>query len=308
MMRGLVMAVFTVFVWGVTFVNTKALLADFSALEIQVLRFAVADLALLVVGRLADPGRTRLTFRDELLCAGMGFFGVAVYQLLENCAIHFTNASNVSILVSANPMLTALLAWAFGQSRRPGPVFLAGFLVAITGVAMVSLNGISEFRFRPAGDLMALGAMASWGGYSILVGRVRREIPQTVVMCRAFHWSLAMMVPFVLFGLTDAGRTALDGSFAVTLDPSANAARFLRPLNLVNLGFLGFLASAACFVLWNKACAAIGVVRCTVGLYLIPVVTVLFAFLCLGERMTAVAAVGTALTLAGVVLSGWRRR
>lgn len=196
------MAVFTVFVWGITFVNTKALLTDFSALEIQVLRFAVADLALLVVGRFADPGRMRLTFRDELLCAGMGFFGVAVYQLLENCAIHFTNASNVSILVSTNPMLTALLAWAFGLDRRPGFVFLVGFLVAIAGVAMVSLNGIAEFHFRPAGDLMALAAMASWGGYSILVGRIRREIPQTVVMCRAFHWSLAMMVPFVLFGLT----------------------------------------------------------------------------------------------------------
>lgn len=46
MIRGWISAAFTVFVWGVTFVNTKALLDDFSALEIHVLRFAIASLAL----------------------------------------------------------------------------------------------------------------------------------------------------------------------------------------------------------------------------------------------------------------------
>ena len=35
-------ALFVIFVWGVTFVNTRALLADFSALEILVVRFALA--------------------------------------------------------------------------------------------------------------------------------------------------------------------------------------------------------------------------------------------------------------------------
>ena len=35
-------ALFVIFVWGVTFVNTRALLADFSALEILAVRFALA--------------------------------------------------------------------------------------------------------------------------------------------------------------------------------------------------------------------------------------------------------------------------
>lgn len=34
-------ALFVIFVWGVTFVNTRALLADFSALEILAVRFAL---------------------------------------------------------------------------------------------------------------------------------------------------------------------------------------------------------------------------------------------------------------------------
>ena len=35
-------ALFVIFVWGVTFANTRALLADFSVLEILVVRFALA--------------------------------------------------------------------------------------------------------------------------------------------------------------------------------------------------------------------------------------------------------------------------
>ena len=39
-------AAVVIFVWGVTFANTRALLADFSALEILVVRFALAWVAL----------------------------------------------------------------------------------------------------------------------------------------------------------------------------------------------------------------------------------------------------------------------
>ena len=311
MIRGWISAAFTVFVWGVTFVNTKALLDDFSALEIHVLRFAIASLALTLVGLPGGAGfyKGRTSWRDEALFAGMGFFGVVVYQLLENCAIHSTNASNVSILVALNPVLTALLAWGFGEARRPGVLFCLGFLVAITGVSMVSLTGISEFHFRPLGDLMALGAMISWGFYSSLVARVNEKgYPQIWVMRRVFLWALVMMIPFVIFGLTPSGASAMSGSFAVTLDSAANGTRFSRVMNFVNLGFLGLFASAACFVLWNFACGCLGVVRCTVALYLIPVITVIFAFCFLDEKLTPVSAAGAVLTVVGVVLSGWRGR
>ena len=40
--RAWIVALFVIFVWGVTFANTRALLADFSALEILVVRFALA--------------------------------------------------------------------------------------------------------------------------------------------------------------------------------------------------------------------------------------------------------------------------
>jgi len=42
MIRGCLYAAFALLVWGVTFANSRALLFDFSALEIMVVRFVMA--------------------------------------------------------------------------------------------------------------------------------------------------------------------------------------------------------------------------------------------------------------------------
>ena len=302
-LRGLALVAFTVMVWGVTFVNTRALLPHFSALEIQVLRFTLGYAALWCI----YPRRASVAKGDEPLFVAMGLAGVAAYQLMENCAIHYTNASNVSILVSLCPMTTALLAWMLGRGGRPSLRFFVGFAVAIVGVAMVCMNGLHAFHFHPLGDMMAFGAMLSWGFYSMFVDMANAKgYPPVFAIRRMFFWALAMTVPLAVFGITSVGRTALNGSFAVSLDQAENAARFASWINLMNLGFLGLLASAACFVTWNMACKALGVVRCTVALYLIPVVTVIVAAVCLGERMTVLSFVGAVLILGGVILSGWQ--
>ena len=84
------LAAFVVTVWSATFVNTKALLADFSALEILAIRFALAWVALWAIH---PHGMGPLRVRDEALFAAAGLGGATVFQMLENVAIHFTNAS-----------------------------------------------------------------------------------------------------------------------------------------------------------------------------------------------------------------------
>ena len=303
MIVGILLAALAILVWGVTFVNTKALLGSFSALEILLLRYGMAYVALWAL----HPHRGRFKPADDKIFIAMGLTGVAFYQLLENCAIHYTNASNVAILVALCPLATAILIRLFGGENRLKPLFFIGFAVAITGVTLVSMNGIRVLHFRPVGDLLALGAMLCWGFYSVLIAKVNETGYSAVaVIRRSFFWALVAMVPFLLFGLTETGRTVLDGSFAVTADWAVNRARFSSWLNVMNLAFLGVRASAVRFVIWNVACGIVGVVRCSIGLYLIPVVTVLFAYLFLGETLTPLSAFGAVLTLAGVVVSGWR--
>ena len=163
-------AAIVILVWGMTFANTLALLGDFSALEILVVRFALAWTALWgweVWGRCGDrnvaapigggDARRRWAFRDEGLFAAMGFCGVFFYQFMENCAIYYTNASNVAIFVSFGPIVTAALARMFTKDRSLNAALLVGSLIAIVGVALVSMNDVINLHLRPLGDLMASG-------------------------------------------------------------------------------------------------------------------------------------------------------
>lgn len=293
-----------ILVWGMTFASTRALLADFSALEILLLRFSLAYAALRIAfGRFCghrEPERRG----DGWLFAAMGFTGIVAYQFLENCAIYYTNASNVAILVSFGPVVTAVMARMLSDDRSLSPRLVAGSLVAVVGVALVSLNDVAVFELRPLGDLMALAAMVCWGLYSVLLDMAnRRGVTPVVAVRRAFGWSLAMMAPFALWGMTESGTCALDGSFAVILDAQANLDRFLDPVNWMNLVFLGVLASAASFVLWSAACGRLGVVKTTISLYLTPLVGVAFATVFLGEQVTWLEAAGGCVILVGVAVA-----
>ena len=299
--KGLLLAVPTILIWGVTFVNTKALLTDFSAFEILFLRFLMAYAALwcLKPKRLAVDG-----WREEAVYAGMGLTGVTVYQFLENCALHWTNASNVSILVSVSPMTTAILSQILLRERALTWRFMAGFVLAMTGIVLVCLNGVYVFSFHPIGDVLALASALSWSFYSVFVTKMNARGKDPILMTRrTFFWAIVAMLPLLGVSLLPGGDTFADGIFAVDFSVAANAARLARPLNLLNLGFLGILASALCFATWNIACARLGTVRATLGIYTLPAITILFAWFFLDERLTAVGALGAGLTLAGVILS-----
>ena len=89
----------------------------------------------------------------------------------------------------------------------------------------------------------------------------------------------------------------------VTLEKSVNAERFAKPMNWINLLFLGVVASGFCFSAWNKACEIVGTVKVSCGIYLIPVVTIIFAFFTLGEQITWLGGIGAVLTIIGLFVS-----
>ena len=299
-MLGWLYVALAVSAWGVTFASTRFLLGDFSPLEILVLRFIIAFAALWTVGRFtgkADCGG----WRNQWIFAVMGLTGIVGYQFLENCAIRIMNASSVAIVVAFGPMVTAVLARVLKANGQFSARFACGSLMAVAGVAAVGFEGVHEFSFSPMGTLLAVAAMVSWAVYSVLLELANeRGAPPLTAVCRAFGWSLAALVPLVAWKAARSYVQGAGGSAAVVLDAAANAARFGRLSNILNVAFLGLIASAASFVLWSAACRDLGVVRVTASLYLTPIVGVVFAAAFLGERVTWMEILGGGAILAGV--------
>lgn len=277
-------AILTVFIWGTTFISTKLLLVDFAPIEILFFRFAIGYLALLAM----QPHLIRpRSLREELLFAGAGISGVTLYFLCENIALTYTLASNVGIIVSVAPFLTAVLAHFFLKGEPLRPAFFAGFLIAIAGIALISLNGSFELNLNPMGDILALLACVCWAAYSVFMRKIGTlGHPNIAVTRRVFFYGLLLMLPVM----------PLTG-FRWELG------RLLNPTNAFNLLFLGLGASALCFVTWNWCVNILGAVKTSNYIYLVPIVAVLFSALILREQITVTALIGMLLTLAGLYFS-----
>lgn len=299
-------AIAAVVIWGATYSSTRSLLGDFSALEIMVIRFVLAWVALIGLGW-RNVGLVR--FRHEVLFAVMGLLGVVICQLFENAAIYYTNASNVALFMSFGPVVTVLLSRIFLHDRFLSCGAVLGCFISIVGAAMMNGSDGEGFLFRPLGDVLAIGSMLGWGVYSVLLDKVDRlGYSQIVIVRKTFFWAIVILLILCTWGITDSGYCSFDGSFSVTLDRDANLERFSSLTNWMNLCFLGILASSVSFVLWNVACKGNGIARSSVILYLTPIVGVAFAALFLGERLPPMSVCGGILIIGGLVIANRRRK
>ncbi|MCA1899902.1 MAG: DMT family transporter [Chloroflexi bacterium] len=283
-------ALFTVFVWGVTFISTKVLLVSFSPIEIMFYRLILALFALTMV---SPP---RLTFflpdlsalRGEWKAMAAGLCGVTLFFLLQNAALSYTLAANVSVLLSVIPLCTALVSRVVLKEKLKAGFFF-GFAVSITGVILIAFNGSFILKLNPLGDLLTLLAALVWALYSILIKGMSADEGGTLAVTRkVFFYGLLFMLPALpLFGFRF-------GFERLTVLP-----------NILNLFFLGVGGSALCFFTWNFAVHRLGPVKTSAYLYLVPMVTIAASALVLHEKITPLAGVGVALILGGMAFSEW---
>lgn len=285
-LRGHLLAAGAILVWGTTFITSKVLLRDFSTVQVMETRFLIAYFTMLALSH----KRRKTELRDELLFLLLAVTGVTLYFVFENSALTVTYASHVSILLSAAPILTALLAHFFTREKITAAL-LGGSAAAFAGVALVVFNGSVVLRLRPAGDLLCIGAALSWAVYSVLLGHALRRFDSLFLTRRVLFYAVLTTAPLLLLE-----------------HRAVPWAAFLRPEVAGGFLFLGVLGSGACYAVWNAAVRALGVVTTNNYIYFSPFITMAAAALLLGEPVTPMGVGGTLLILAGVFTAGLKKR
>ena len=277
-------ALFTIVIWGTTFISTKVLLTDFRPVEILFFRFVMGFVALLLV----YPHRMKgVEHKQEVTFVLAGLCGICLYYLLENIALTYTMASNVGVIISVAPFFTAILSHLFLKSEgKLRANFFIGFVVAMAGVALISFNG-SRMELNPVGDVLAVLAAFVWACYSILTRKISSfGYPVILTTRRTFFYGVLFMIPALFL-----------------FDFEMGLERFADMTHLLNILYLGLGASALCFVTWNLAVKVLGAVKTSVYIYMVPVITVVTSVLILKEPVTWVSVMGTLLAVAGLFLS-----
>lgn len=275
-------AVLTVCIWGSTFIATKTLINQgLTPVEIFTYRFSLAYLCLLAF---CHQKLTANTWRDEGLFLLAGLTGGSLYFISENSALEITMASNVSLIVCTTPVLTVLLSsFFFKEKLRKG--FIAGSLVALSGVTLVVFNGSVFLKLNPLGDCLTLLAALSWAFYSLILRQMGNKYSTLFITRKVFFYGLITMILYLPFAPS-----------------SFHLERLCYPLVYGNLLFLGIVASMLCYLSWNACVRIIGASRASNYLYINPLVAVWASHLFLSEPITPTALLGAGLIIGGVYI------
>lgn len=279
---GNLFALITIIVWGSTFISSKLLLETFTPLQVMFMRFIIAYVVLWLI----RPRCTKPSLKGELACFAMGIMGCTVYFLMENTALTYTLASNVSIIVTCSPILTALLAHFFTKDEKLNKNVWLGFVIAFLGVALVVFNGTVILKLNPFGDLLSFGAACSWAVYSVILKRFAGRIDGITLTRKTMFYGAVTSAPLFLIDHTP---------FPI--------AQLAQPALLLNVLFLGVIGSGVCYVLWNRAACKLGIVRTNNYIYVIPFVTMIAAAVFLNETITVMGILGAVLIILGIVIS-----
>lgn len=275
--------------WGVSFISTKVLLDNgLHPIEIYIYRFAIAYLAMLMI---AHKKIFSNSWQHELTFMLGGLFGGSIYFISENVALEYTLVSNVSLITSLSPLLTVLLIGFIYKTDRVGKETIFGSVLAFLGVGLVIFNSSFSLSINPLGDLLSLLAALCWAIYSIIIKKLNPLYSALFITRKTFFYGVVTAIPFLL------------------IEPSITPPSvLLEPKLIANLLFLALFCSMFAYLMWAVINAKIGAVKAANYMYFQPVVTLVFSFLILGEKISFVGYTGCAMILLGVWLADFLQK
>lgn len=278
------MALFTVSIWGTTFVSTKVLMKNgLSPEDILFYRFMLAYLSIWII---CPRKLFAYNLKDELLFIMSGACGGSLYFIAENRALGITLASNVALILCTTSIFTAFLSHLFVKGERLKKNLILGSLIALAGVAFVVFNGSFVLKINPAGDILTIVASLMWAFYGIILKKLDSRYTTLFITRKVFFYGIITLLPAFFFSPLTTDKKIL-----------------FNPLVYGNLLFLGLVASMLCYILWNMCVKNLGAVRTTNYVYIVPLVTLIASSLIIGEPITLFAIMGAIFILSGVYIA-----
>ncbi|MGB3903364.1 MAG: EamA family transporter [Anaerolineae bacterium] len=286
MTRTDVLVLCVVVIWAATFSVVKIGLREISPLAFAAVRFSSAAVMLLIWVWVAE-GRPIIKREDWFWVILVGLTAVGVYQVFFTLGLHYTTASNSSLILATVPAWTAMLA-AASRQERIARLQVLGILLSFGGVALTMMGGGGHVALtweNVRGDILTLIAAALTASSGVISKRPLQRYSALRVMSVAMVCGslFLVLVAWPEMVAQEWARVSLAGWLA--------------------LAFTTVLGAGIAFVIWFKSIGEIGASRTAIYNNLIPPVAIVIAFTTLGERLAPLQALGALVVLAGVALT-----
>jgi len=271
----------TIVLWALNVTVTRyALTHGFRPLAYAALRYCgAATLFWAFTWRRERSFRIRLSDSKLVALAALLIF---VNQVCFVVSVHETNASTVALMLGAIPIFAAVFASLVGVERVDPQFWIAAVIVFI-GVGLVAGGSGDGFSGNLGGDALAVGTAATWAGYSVAIAPLmQRYSPFRIsALVLALGW-----VPLAVVSIPQLSSQDFGFDWTVWL---VLAFAIVGPLFFTN-------------ILWFTAIDRVGPSRASLFSTFQAFLSVFFALLLLGERLSRWEILGGVAIAAGIVL------
>ncbi|MDA2804145.1 DMT family transporter [Nocardiopsis suaedae] len=277
--RGAVLAALGVASFSFTFPATSWALEGFGPWTTTALRCALAGLVAAAVLKGAGARLPDRRHIPGLLVVALGC--VVAFPLLTSLALQTTSTGNAAVIIGLLPMSTAVVSSLWSRSWPPGVFWVAA---AVGAAAVAGFTAVRTGGAPGPGDLYLFAALVLCAAGYAAGGRLSAHMPGWQVIAWALVLSMPVMVPAA--------------AVALPLEPVA-----LGPVPIAGMVYLALVSQFGGFAAWYRGMALIGVARASQFQLAQPLLTLVWAFLVLGEAISAWAPVTALVVLVCIAVT-----
>ena len=271
-------AALTVLLWALGYVLTRVAIQHFSAEALAFLRYLIAAVFLLIYATVKKMKWPKL--KDVPLFFAGGAIGFAIYVYAINVGSQTLTASVVSFLVSASPIVTALMARAFLREKI-GVIGWISVVCAFSGIGVITyFNGGFTFTSGTVWICLATLLISLYTVYQrkLLLRYSPLEITTYCIVAGAILLSV----------------------FAPQSFPQLGSA---APKEVLAVVILGVFSAGIAYLCWAYALSkADKTAEVTNYMFVTPILTTFLGFLLIDEAPHFTVYIGGAMVLTGVFL------
>lgn len=269
-------------IWGLNLPVLKWLTGHFDPVFLSALRMgAGAALLAVLVSRASSSESPKPGQIAQLALASL--LSVYLYQLAVTAGIYRTTATNGALVSALHPVVATMAALLLLREKPQGRT-LAGALIALGGVALVTVSPEDRVGQVSSGDLLILASLfLNCAGMAV----AQRVLTKVDAMSVAL-WTQAFGA-VMLFA--HAGALSHHSGAGPRMPSTAGP--------WIVLVLSGALSSGLSALLWHRAVAAVGMSKASMWMYWVPIFALVAALLVLSEPLHARHIAGLCLVLLG---------
>jgi len=270
-------------IWGASFLLMAEALEGFTPGMVTLGRVGFGALVTWIM-RLTLRRGARIDPADRGSVALLGVVWIAVPFTLFPLAQQWVNSAVTGLLNGATPVFVALVSILFLKVAPKG-VQLGGLLLGLVGVVLISLGSASEGASQAKGVLLVVLATACYGFALNMASPLQAKYGGIVLMSSALAVAAVPVLPYSLFNLND---------------------NEWQTSSFLALATVGCIGTGLAYWIMATLVGRVGSLRASFITYLIPVVSLVLGIAFRGDSVSALALIGTPITIVGAFLASRR--